>query len=339
MKEKLVNIIKYVFFLGMGVGITVYLFKDLKVEEIWQEAKTMDYSFFIYSSLFSLFAHFVRAARWSILIRSVGYQPRIWNVFSSVMTMNLFNILIPRSGEVVRCGTIYKYEKIPVKNLLGTVVVERLVDLLSLIFLTVVLVIINFPLMQTLYYNSAMPALVNDILNKKWLIFLVLAFGVLTILTAIIFRKKLLKLSIFQKLGKTLVDAKVGLIKMWKTKEKPMFLVHTFLLWAMYLGMLYINVFAYEPTKHLGFLAGFTLLVSGSYGMVAPTNGGVGAWHAMALLGFSAFGIVGNSAAAIVNVMFLTVTAGVAVHGVIALVLTPYFNKKYPLKETPNTHN
>ncbi|MEY5042238.1 MAG: hypothetical protein RLZZ414_1797, partial [Bacteroidota bacterium] len=171
MKEKLVNIIKYVFFLGMGVGITIYLFKDLKVEEIWQEAKTMDYSFFIYSSLFSLVAHFVRAARWSILIRSVGYQPRIWNVFSSVMTMNLFNILIPRSGEVVRCGTIYKYEKIPVKNLLGTVVVERLIDLLSLIILTVVLVVINFPLMQTLYYKSSMPDLVNDLLNKKWLIF------------------------------------------------------------------------------------------------------------------------------------------------------------------------
>lgn len=326
MKEKLVNSIKYILFLGFGVGIVWYLFRDLKVEEIWQEAKKMNYSFFIYSAIFALFAHFMRAARWSILIRSVGYQPRIWNVFSSVLIMNLFNVLIPRSGEVVRCGTIYKYEKIPVKNLLGTVVVERLFDLFTLLFLTLVLLVLKFPLMQELYYGSALPNQVNALMANTWIVFLLVIVGLMAILLVIIFRKKLLKLALAQKVIKIIADAKEGLVKMWKTKEKPQFILYTVLLWVMYLGMIFINCFAYPPTANLGLLAGFTLLVTGSFGMVAPTNGGVGAWHAMALLAFSVFGVKGMEAGAIVNVMFIAVTIGVVLQGAIALILTPILN-------------
>lgn len=328
MKEKLINGLKYTFFFAVGIALMIYLFQDLEIDKVMVEARKMNYIYFVYSAVFALIAHYSRASRWKILINSVGYNPQMKNVFGSVLIMNLLNIAIPRSGEVARCGTLYKYEKIPVKKLLGTVFVERLFDLFSLLFLTLLLIVLKFDIVQDLYFKSSMPEKVQSIANNgMMLLSLVLLFLIFCIILYIL-RQKLQKISLFQKLIKLVYDAKEGILKMWSTDKKWMFLFNTVVIWIMYYLMIYICFYAYEPTADLGPSVGYTMFIAGSYGMVAPTNGGVGAWHAMCMLALSVFEISDLKSGSFVNVVFVVVTATVIITGAITMMILPILNRK-----------
>jgi hypothetical protein len=145
-----------------------------------------------------------------------------------------------------------------------------------------------------------------------------------------LFRKKLVKIKIFAKIFDLFGQAWDGLKKVGKLKQRWSFVGLTVLMWFMYFAMLYACFFAYEPTSILGPSAGLAMFVAGSYGMVAPTNGGVGAWHAMALISLGVFGMDPESTEAqtFVNVTFVMITATVAMYGIVSLIFLPMFNRK-----------
>lgn len=334
MKEKIINIVKYVFFLAIGIGLMIYLFQDLKISEVIEEAKSMDYRFFLISALFALTSHVARAIRWKYLIDALGYTTKTINVIGAVLQMYLFNIIIPRSGEVFRCGTIYRNENVPVKKLLGTVVIERFVDLISLLIITVLLLIFRFDIVKGLYDGSVFPEKMDQLANNQMMLFVLIIAAIIPLILVFLFRKRLMKLSIFSKIYNLVKEAIDGLKKIGKLKQKWSFIGLTLLMWSMYFSMLYICFFAYEPMSKLGPSAGLAMFVAGSYGMVAPTNGGVGAWHAMALISLSVFGIDPESmeAETFVNVTFVIITVTVALFGLVSFLLLPLYNRKIKKK-------
>jgi hypothetical protein len=306
----------------------IYASKGLNLSEVLEEAKTMDFSYFFISALMGLLAHYSRAIRWRYLIRSFGYDPALKNVFLSVLFMYFSNIIIPRSGEVARCGTLYKYEKIPVKNLLGTVVVERLFDLLTLLVGTGLLIVLQFETVKSMYYGSTLPDLVEKLVsNKSFLLINVFVVG-LVLLLLFFFREKIMKIQLFQKLPAFKDELIEGVKKVMKLKEKAAFFGHTLFIWLLYFGMTYICFYAYEPTSNLGLSAGFAVFMAGSFGMVAPTNGGIGAWHLMIVLALSIFGVSNENGVAIAQVAFAAMTSSVILYGAIAVVILPFVNKK-----------
>lgn len=315
------------FFLFLGVGLMIYASKDLDLKTVLEEAKTMDFSFFIISALMALVSHYSRAVRWSYLIRSLGYDPKIKNVFLSVLFMYFSNLIIPRSGEVARCGTLYKYEKIPVKKLLGTVVVERLFDLLTLMLGTCLLLFLQFETVVKMYRASILPNVVQDLLSNKFFLLSVIGGGIFILVMMYFFRSKIVRFKLFQKIPSFKEELIEGIRKIAKLKEKKAFFAHTFLIWVLYFGMTYICFFAYEPTSNLGLSAGFAVFIAGSFGMVAPTNGGIGAWHLMIVLSLSMFGVSQEHGAAIAQVAFATLTSAVVLYGAIAVTLLPFINK------------
>lgn len=330
MKEKIINAVKYILFLGVGIALMYYLFDDLKISEVLEEAKSMDFRFYALSGLFALTSHVARAIRWKYLIDALGYSTRTINVIGSVLQMYLFNILIPRSGEVVRCGSIYKTEKVPVKKSLGTVVIERFVDLISLLIITALLFVFRFDIVKGLYEGSTFPEKVATLAENKMLVFVLIVAALLPLLLVILFRNRLMKIKIFAKIFDLIGQAIDGLKKVGKLKQKWSFIGLTVLMWFMYFAMLYACFYAYEPTSVLGPSAGLAMFVAGSYGMVAPTNGGVGAWHAMALISLGVFGMnpEATEAQTFVNVTFVMITVTVAMFGVISLIFLPMFNRK-----------
>jgi len=316
----------------------IYASKGLEFEKILAEAGTMDFSFFIISALMALLAHFSRAIRWRYLIRSFGYNPKLKNVFLSVLFMYFSNLIIPRSGEVARCGTLYKYEKIPVKNLLGTVVVERLFDLFTLLFGTGLLMVLQFSTVKGMYYkliekrNSIQggdPGVLDYIVELvSSAVFLIVAGAVLLVIIYLLFhfRKKIVKTKLFQKVMAFKIELIEGVKKVLKLKQKAAFFGHTLFIWGMYFGMTYICFYAYEPTASLGLSAGFAVFMAGSFGMVAPTNGGIGAWHLMVGLALSIFGVSDENGVAIAQVAFATMTGAVIIYGAVSVILLPFIN-------------
>ena len=327
MKHKILSVLKYIFFLLLGVGLLLYASKGLNLKEVLEEAKTMDFSYFFISALMALVAHYSRAVRWRYLIRSFGYNPKMKNVFLSVLFMYFSNLIIPRSGEVARCGTLYKYEKIPVKNLLGTVVVERLFDLLTLLTATGLLIVLQFETVKGMYYGSTLPSLIEKLINNKFFLLVIVIAVVSILLLLFLFRKKIMQIKLFQKLPAFKDELIEGVKKVMKLKQKVAFFGHTLFIWLMYFGMTYICFYAYGPTENLGLSAGFAVFMAGSYGMVAPTNGGIGAWHLMIVLALSMFGVSNENGVAIAQVAFASMTSAVILYGAVAVMLLPFMNK------------
>ena len=311
----------------LGVGLLLYASKGLNLKEVLEEAKTMDFSYFFISALMALVAHYSRAVRWRYLIRSFGYNPKMKNVFLSVLFMYFSNLIIPRSGEVARCGTLYKYEKIPVKNLLGTVVVERLFDLLTLLTATGLLIVLQFETVKGMYYGSTLPSLIEKLINNKFFLLVIVIAVVSILLLLFLFRKKIMQIKLFQKLPAFKDELIEGVKKVMKLKQKVAFFGHTLFIWLMYFGMTYICFYAYGPTENLGLSAGFAVFMAGSYGMVAPTNGGIGAWHLMIVLALSMFGVSNENGVAIAQVAFASMTSAVILYGAVAVMLLPFMNK------------
>ena len=141
------------------------------------------------------------------------------------------NIAIPRSGEIARCGTLYKYEKIPVPQLLGTVVIERAIDLLTLLFFTGLLLVVQFEIFNNLYTQSAMPDLVDKLINNQLLIYSVFGVTALVCLTLFFLRKRIFQFGPMQKVGKLLSDLKSSFIQVFRMKTKLIFLFHTIIIW------------------------------------------------------------------------------------------------------------
>lgn len=329
MSKTLVKAIKQTIFLSIGIGLIWWNFSDSGTswDDFINGAKSMDYTFFAFSALFAMLSHYSRALRWKLLINSIGYNPKTKNVFASVLFMYASNIAIPRSGEVARCGTLYKYEGVPVTPLLGTVFVERAIDLLTLLLFTGLLVIVQFDLFSDLYFNSKLPELIGKLLDNQLLVFGIIGAGIAVLITLYLFRNKILSIGPMKKVRKLLSDLKVSLIKVLKMEKKLLFLFHTIIIWIGYVGMFYVCFFAFEPTSSLGLGAGLTAFIAGSFGMVAPTNGGVGAWQVMVTLALTTIGISNQDASIWANVAFMIMTLTVIIAGVTAFAVLPFMNK------------
>lgn len=300
--------------------------KDLKLKDIILEASKMNYWFFFLSALITVAANYSRALRWRYLIEAFGHQIKTKNLFLSVMMMYLSNLIFPRSGEVTRCGTVYKYEKVPVKTLLGTVVIERLFDVISLLFLIVVLLIIQFDIVKRLYLGSQLPSMINSLSNNSLLLLSIFLSGALFLIIVYSLRQKIRRFAIIEKLFQIISEMRIGIIKVLKMNNMSRFFLQTLLMWIFYLGSIAVCFFAYPPTENLGFAAYFSVLIAGSLGMIAPTNGGIGAWHAMVILTLGIFGLSQTESVSIAHVAFGVNMLSIIISGAISFMILPYLN-------------
>ncbi len=141
MWKKFLNIFKYFIFLGAGIFVFWWVYKDEPLDKYKGAFQHLNYFWILLSIFFSVLSQISRAMRWNMLIRPLGYNPKLYNSFLSVLMLYFVNLLLPRAGEVFRCTILSRYEKIPFAKLAGTVFVERLADLITLMLLAVVIII------------------------------------------------------------------------------------------------------------------------------------------------------------------------------------------------------
>ena len=287
-KKIVLKVLKYIASLGFACGVLYLLFKNQDPVKLIEEIQKVDGKWVVLSMVFGGWAYVSRGLRWLVLIDALGYTSTKLNSVAAVSVGYFTNMFIPRAGEISRCTALNQVEKIPVDKLFGTILIERVIDfifLISLIFLTFLLKFNDI----FKFYNT-LQAQQTESTGSSNLLLLVAIIPVL-VMSFIFFKKWLKKLSFYDKVLAFIEGLKEGFKSIKNMKRKSAFWFHTFSIWIMYFLMTYICFFCMEETAHLTAGDGLFLLVLGGIGMVIPTPGGVGSYHAIVMIGLSVLGV------------------------------------------------
>lgn len=333
MKQKITKTIKFLAFFLIGILIFWMVYKDQDISRL-KNILTNDVNYFwvVVSLFLGLISHISRTIRWNLIIEPLGHKPGMLNTFLAVMVGYLMNLALPRMGEISRCGVLARYEKMPFTKLVGTVVLERLIDVLMLLLLLLIVVITQFgQVLEFLNNNPEVQKKLHKVIYSPLLI-----SGLFFILLIIWFlRHKILASRLMRKIMEYVFQFTEGFKSILKMKKKGAFIFHSFFIWFLYYMMTYCIFFAFDFTSHLSVLAGLTIFVLGSFGMVAPVQGGIGAWHFMVIEGLALYGVSRADGQIYALVAHGSMTILLIILGLIAMLVLPFVNERIDEMEAP----
>ena len=271
MKKSVVAILKTVVPLALGIFLIWLAYNKLTPEQIARSKAAiyeMNYFYLALSVALGILSHASRAWRWKYPLEALGYAPRFWNSFFTVMIGYFANLGIPRSGEVLRCGVMAKYENMSFNKLVGTVIAERVADFILLITSICVALLLQADLiMDTLALGK----------NKFTPMKMMILGGaiVIFILGLMIIRKS--ENAIIQKIRGFIEGILEGIKTIFTMKKKWAFIGHTVFIWVMYFMMFQVTFYALPELTAVPFSGIFTAFVVGGLS-IALTNGGIGAY-------------------------------------------------------------
>ncbi|HMG93092.1 MAG TPA: lysylphosphatidylglycerol synthase transmembrane domain-containing protein [Chryseolinea sp.] len=290
--------------------------------QTWQAA---DKGWLFMMAFICIVSHFVRAIRWKMLLVPVGQKTSLSNSFLSLMVGYLVNLVIPRGGEVSRCYNLYKLEKVPVEISFGTVVLERIVDVICLIILVALSFLVESK--KLIEFINTLPINSGDGNSKIQNLILVLAIVAGVFGLSYWFVKKNKRANNF--FVKTWHGFKGGMLSVFKLENKGLFIFYSVLIWALYFLMSFAVMMAFPATSVLGFQAVMSLFAIGSIAMAAPLPGGTGSYHVLVPQGLVfLYQIDQTDAVAFTFIFHAWQTIILIVAGVISLIATSIVVKK-----------
>ncbi len=326
------NTVIYSLLLFVGLFLFWIQYRHLDWPTIKKGLVETNYFWICASVVLGLLSHFSRAVRWKMLIKPLGYDPKVSNIFLSVLVLYFTNLIIPRGGEVARCTILSKYEKIPASKLIGTMIVERIADTLTLMGLAVIIFIINIGVLQEFFRLH--PEFGENFVKLLSLTNILLGVIVVILIVVIFFLLKPFRNSKFSdKINKIKREFKEGVKSILMLENRWYFIGHTLFIFLMWLLMLYVVFLAYPPTHHLTiWVAMFTFMMSG-LAMLAPVQGGIGAWHFMVIESLFLFGINRSDGLIFALIAHSATSLIYLFWGSIALILFPILNPKHKVKQ------
>ena len=335
------KIIQFVLFLGLGfffVWLSVKNLTPSDIEIIRQSARSVlapkPFFLVILSITVMALGHYFRALRSIMLINPLGYQLRKSTSFYAVMVSYLANLAFPRLGEVLRPTFIQRYDNVPFSKALGTIVTERVIDMIMFVLIMILAIVLNSSMLSELIVNQATGETLKEwMINKMQGTLLngtLIALGLGTvaiILLAYFYREKLKKIPFFAKIGRFVKGAIQGLISI-KDMDRPfLFVVYTLLIWVTYFLGAYILFFAFDFLSGLGLMAGLSVLAFGSIGFMIA-QGGLGAYPLIVAGIFVLYGVKYEEGLAAAWVGWSAQTIMIIVVGFVSLLLASLQNRK-----------
>ena len=325
MNKKTSKTLWYVVFLALGVALLWFSFRNIDLSQLCTDIKSAKYSWMLLSLACLAISLFFRALRWNIQIEALGYKTRASSTYGAVLIAYLANCIFPRLGEVARCSVLKRKENIPFDKTLGSVISERIIDLLVLFTLAFLVIVFQWKLLGSLVTSWMVP-LLNRLMDNVLL-------GIIAIVAGIVFIISLIKIIRRNKKIASLWHGFIDGIKSVVTmKKKWRFVLYTLAVWVFYVFMTWLPFYMLVETSHLGLVEAITLLGIATLGVVAPVPGGIGTYHFIAITLLSGFyGIseqVAGSFAAINHgsqMIFYLIT------GVLAYVVMFFFDKRKPI--------
>lgn len=300
-----------------AVLIWYYLgkFSDNQIDQIIYDLKNANYSWIMLSLVFGALSHLSRAYRWHFMLEPIGYKPRFANSVMAVLVAYLLNLVVPRSGEIGRAATMSKYEDIPFEKGFGTIVAERVSDVIMLLLILGVVFFLQTDLILD-YFSDTDPV-------QK-----IILLSVLLIASFVGFRLfKKSKNPILIKIRTFIKGLIEGMSSVFKMKKKWPFVFHTFFIWAMYVLMFWVVTFTIPETSNLSFEAILVGFIAGAIAM-SITNGGFGAYPVFVAQALVLYGINQESGTSFGLLMWASQTLMVLTFGGLSFLMLPIYNKE-----------
>jgi glycosyltransferase 2 family protein len=271
------NILKFLLFLGVGVALVYLSVRGITPEErtnIIQAFEQANYFWVALSLLVGISSHFLRAVRWRMLIEPIDRKPRLVNAFFAIMIGYMANYAVPRLGEVSRCGVLARYEKMSFTEILGTVIVERVIDVLMLILFFIIMLVIEskkaFEMINEIDLMGKLNAWLHSHVIIMTGLLVILGIGIIIILKS---KNKLLTI-----IKKYVQSFWLGIKSVGKVKRPFLFWVYSVGIWMLYLMATYLCFFCFAGTSALTLGDGLVILIVGSVAVII-TPGGTGAFQ------------------------------------------------------------
>ena len=321
------KVIKTLFPLVLGMVVLWLLYKDTDMAELWQITKSANFTIIAYSLLFGLAGNIFRALRWELTIQSVGYYPKRMSLIYAVMGNYAVNFVLPRAGEVWRCGVVTKYDKVPFSTTFGTLIVDRFFDVVAMGFIMVLCLLLDyrffFAYLQT---NPNVGASVVSTLSSFWFYSSIVLFFMVLYM---VFRF-LPNFFLIKKIKLFYGGMKRDILTVWKMNQKGLFILYTFLCWLGYYLYFYLCFYAFGFTEHLGPVAGLIVFAMSSLGVAAPTQGGIGAWHFMVITSLLVYGVTWEQGSAFAGAIFTIQSAWLILIGIFSIFAIQYVKRDLP---------
>lgn len=334
MKKFLVNLLKLSVSLGLGVGVIWWVVSHMTETEKQQTIdafKRAKYGWLLLAPALGLLSNFSRAQRWRLLLEPTGHKPGYWNTFFSVMMMYFFNLFFPRLGEVTRCGVLARYEKVPLDKSIGTMVVERVVDLISILLVGGMLFIFEHERLLQFWQNKDALAgggsatVESGTSSTKIIIFAFVAL--LLIIGAAYLQRKVGFEKLLQFAKERAKGFAEGLMSIRKLRSPLEFIFHSVFIWVCYIGMVYVSFPALAETENLNFLAAMAALFCCGFAIVlAP--GGVGFYPLFMQFVLTMYGVEATIGYAFGSLAWAAQMAATFAGGIISLILITILNKE-----------
>jgi glycosyltransferase 2 family protein len=331
LKSKLLSFLKYILLFAVGIGLLWLTFKDQDLREILVKLTAAD-PFWLGVSVFLAFAAYLsRAVRWVMLMEPLGYKPRLNMTLYALFVGYFANLAIPRIGEITRCGVLAKAENVPFHALIGTVIVERVIDLIMLFVSMFLVAILEYEMLRSFLEEKVVGPMAGKfaIFTNPLFWLSVFAAFILMIWAIIKYGKHSEHESkIITRIRGLLTGIASGFKTVLRMKNTGWFIFHTILIWVIYFLMTWVCFFCLEATSHLDMNAGMFVLVVGGLGMSAPVQGGIGAYHYIVSQGLQLFGVSDTDGIVYATLVHTTQTLLVVVLGLFGMFMLFIAGKK-----------
>jgi len=349
LNKNLTNLLKFIIFVGTGFGILYLVYQKqsaafieecgLKgipsadcslIKKVIADFKSTNYFYVALAIVAFVISNLSRSIRWSMLIHPLGYRPKLLNAFLTTHLMYFANLGFPRLGEVVRPGTLSKYEKIPVDQLMGTSVMDRIMDVVCILIVTALALALEY---QNIFKYLGDQIAIGDKLESLWqskLLWVALSLLAISAIVAFVFRTRLMQNALVQKIINFLKGIFEGLKTIGQLEKPGSFILHSINIWVMYYLMTLLLMSSFAPTSGLPLTAALLVFVMGGWGIVIPSPGGMGTYHFLAGIALAMYAVGGDDAFSFANISFFSIQIGAnVIIGLLSLILLPIVNKNY----------
>lgn len=321
--KKLKTVLQLFLFALLGAGVIWYMFRQMSTPQKAQMREAVGHLRYGMIPLFigaTLLSDWARAKRWQLMLRPLGIFPGTVNTVLSVIIGYLVNLVPPRAGEVVKCTVLARYENIPADKMIGTIVAERAWDAVCLLF-----IILGGLAWQASVMDAPTRASLLEHLPKGRS--MVWMAGIFTGLLGALFA--LYRYRPGSRLSRFIHGLGDGVSSIWRLQARGLFLLHTFIIWASFVGQILIGFYALPGTAGLGLGAAVMVLIFGSVAMIA-SPGGLGLYPFLtALILVSGYGVGEAEAQAFGWVTWGMLTAVIILLGIAGLLVLPVYNRRF----------
>jgi len=313
LNKKIIKYIKILLPISIGLLLVIYSFSKISINQILFYLQKSNPYWILLGIFFGTLSHISRSYRWNYLLNPLGYRITFLNSFFAVFSAYLINLTVPRAGDVARATIISKYENIPFDKTLGTVIAERIADLICAFTIVCLAVFLKKEFITNLILEK-----LNSM--SMFSLFLVLSIIILLIIGLnYIFPSLLIKIKVFLK------GIFEGVLTITKMKHRWAFIFHTVFIWIMYVLMFYVTSLSMQEINDISFapiLIGFIL---GMFS-IGATNGGIGTYPEAVVIAFSLFSIAEDPSRAFGWIMWSSQTLMIIIFGGVCLLLLPIYN-------------